>query len=345
MDPVFLLASERSGTNLMRTRMGNHSKITAPPPIHYFKTFYDVEPYYGSLEYENNLDLLISDMFELNKVSIEPWECEFRLEDVKRKLKQRSFTDVFQVFFDLITHQEGKEIWFCKENLLFEYSWKILDHFNSPKFIYLVRDPRDVFVSFKKRASGEKTAYAFAEMWKKENNKCIRLLNELAFKDKILSIRYEDILQSPESTYNKICEFVGVEFEKDMLKGQRKKANTMEWENLSKGIIRNNSQKYKNKLKPSEIKIIEKIAFNEMKILGYEIVYEENNFNISMLNKLIYSQEELIKRVISFIYRKKIKGLFDQDRKTEYKVRKKRLNLINKINRRGINYKNGSYRR
>lgn len=34
MKKIFLIGSERSGTNLLRVLLGNHSRISAPPPIH-----------------------------------------------------------------------------------------------------------------------------------------------------------------------------------------------------------------------------------------------------------------------------------------------------------------------
>jgi len=39
MKKIFLIGSERSGTNLLRVLLGNHSRISAPPPIHLLDLF------------------------------------------------------------------------------------------------------------------------------------------------------------------------------------------------------------------------------------------------------------------------------------------------------------------
>src|SRR6056297_2501037 len=39
MKKIFLIGSERSGTNLLRVLFGNHSRISAPPPIHLLDLF------------------------------------------------------------------------------------------------------------------------------------------------------------------------------------------------------------------------------------------------------------------------------------------------------------------
>ena len=332
--PVFLLASERSGTNLMRTRLNNHSKIAAPPPIHFFTYFYNIEYYYGNLEKEENINELINDMFSLNNASIEPWNIKFTKNEIKASLKEISFTGIYQSFFDLYTENENKSQWFCKENKLFDHAWKLNNYFPNCKFLYLVRDPRDVFVSYKKRAVGEKTAFAFAKMWKNENNKCLRLLSENAFKDKILLVKYEEVLNYPEKTFIKICHFIGQDYEPGMLEGKksRLKERTQEWENISKNIIKNNSKKYVKSLNKKEIKIIEKILNKEMMLLDYSFEISNNKFKPSLSIGFYYFFLEYIKRGVSILFRKRIRSVFIKERQEEYRIRKMKKQVIKDIN-------------
>lgn len=46
---IILLASERSGSNLLRTLLGNHSDISAPVAPHLIKMFYPIKHYFSDL--------------------------------------------------------------------------------------------------------------------------------------------------------------------------------------------------------------------------------------------------------------------------------------------------------
>ncbi|MFW6249196.1 MAG: sulfotransferase family protein, partial [Bacteroidota bacterium] len=336
--PLLLLASERSGTNLLRSKMNNHTKIAAPPPLHLFKTFYMNEMYYGDLSINENLDELLKDIYALNENSIGPWEIKFTPEDIKKRLYTSTFADVFRVLFELYTESQNKEIWFCKENNLFDYAWKI--HYSIPnsKFIYLVRDHRDVFVSYKIRVSGEKTAFGFSEMWKNENSKCIRLLHEPLFQDRILMVKYEDLLLDAKGTFKMICDFAGVDYEESMLDGKKSgiEERTKDWENISKDIIKNNQKKFIRELKYKEIKIIEGNLAKEMTILNYQHSIRNNNFNLTPFKRGMLVLREDMKRMLISIIRKRIKSIFVKKWKNEYQVRKERRKTLDKIKNKSL---------
>src|SRR5699024_9018031 len=53
--PIFLLASERSGTNLLRRRLTEaQSNVYGAAPLHLLKHLYFAEPYYGDLSDDAN---------------------------------------------------------------------------------------------------------------------------------------------------------------------------------------------------------------------------------------------------------------------------------------------------
>ena len=49
MKRIMILASERSGTNLLRTLLGNHNDISAPVAPHFFDAFKETIHLYGDL--------------------------------------------------------------------------------------------------------------------------------------------------------------------------------------------------------------------------------------------------------------------------------------------------------
>ena len=325
--PIFLLGSERSGTNLLRTRLDNHSNIAGPVPPHILKWLYNKEPYYGDLRKDKNFEVLVDDLINIIKIHLAPWEIKFNIENIKTNIspEDRSLMSLFEYVFDKYTSIKNKKRWFCKDNNLFNYAWEIKDYFPNAKFIYLVRDPRDVCLSNFKRDTGPSTAYNFALQWKEEQNKCINLYTEESFKDRIILIKYEDVLSSPEKIFKNICKFIGEDFESEMLQGKKRKEDnkTKQWKNISKNIMKNNKKKYKGKLTKKQIKIIEKITYKEMKFLNYKLDFINNSYNTTLFKEYYYKVIDYIKRKYNFKF--KIK-----DR--EYKIRMKRKNLRRKIN-------------
>ncbi len=322
--PIFLLASERSGTNLLRTRLDNHSKIAGPTPPHLLKWFYNIEPYYGNLQKDEKFRILIKDILELLNVQIAPWDINFDTEVILNEMgpRERSVVSLFEYVFDKYTEYQGKQRWFCKDNNLFDYAWKLKNYFPNCKFIYLVRDPRDVCNSNLNREYGPNTAYHFAKSWKGEQAKCIRIYTEKKFEEDVLLVKYENILSSPKLTFQKICEFIGEEFENAMLTNtdREEATKTKQWKNLSKPIMKDNKKKYKDKLKNIQIKIVEEITNREMRFLNYKLEYPNSDFKISSFRERYY----------------KLKNRFNTNKadKKEKEIRKRKQKLRQKINKR-----------
>ena len=61
MNRVFIMSSERSGSNLLRSILDSHQDIAAPPALQLFRQFNRILPFYGSLEIDENFELLKND--------------------------------------------------------------------------------------------------------------------------------------------------------------------------------------------------------------------------------------------------------------------------------------------
>ena len=75
------------------------------------------------------------------------------------------------------------------------------------RYIYLVRDPRDVCLSFMKTPVGDCHPYAIAKKWAKLQNFAARILHEEP--DLIHQVCYEEVLGNKEEQVKKIVEFMG----------------------------------------------------------------------------------------------------------------------------------------
>ncbi len=82
------------------------------------------------------------------------------------------------------------------------------------KVLYLSRDGRGVYHS--RRSSGFAREEALSG-WRRYNDRAQRLLSKHIAPECLLRLHYEEVVADPESQVRRICEFVGVNYEPDML--------------------------------------------------------------------------------------------------------------------------------
>jgi hypothetical protein len=71
---LFMIGTQRSGSNMLRLMLNQQPAIAAPHPPHILERFMPILPLYGDLQSDRNFDRLVDDvcrMIELNPVS---WE-------------------------------------------------------------------------------------------------------------------------------------------------------------------------------------------------------------------------------------------------------------------------------
>lgn len=101
---ILLRATERSGTNLLRAIMSNHSQISSPPPFSMIDVMgASCHKYLGD------------DAIKLTQAHLNPWENEYSRDDVKLKVGNHSFWEVFRVLNELYAESEHKQYWSSKE--------------------------------------------------------------------------------------------------------------------------------------------------------------------------------------------------------------------------------------
>ena len=93
--------------------------------------------------------------------------------------------------------------WCSKAPSNIRYISEIMQYFNNRvKFIHIIRDPRDVVLS--KHPKKEDRYWVSPERWLKD------VRRGLAYKDhpNVLTIKYEDLIEQPDKTIDKICWFI-----------------------------------------------------------------------------------------------------------------------------------------
>ena len=274
--PIFIVGTERSGTNLLRMILNTHSQIAVPHPPHIMKNFFALEPKYGDLTQDAAFKKLIGDVVKSIELHTYPWDFTIDQNEVFNKALGRDLFSVFAQTYDQYLRFENKETWCCKSTFMIRHIAEAKKYYPKAKFIYMVRDGRDVSVSARKSIFNHFNIWFTAHLWREEQRTALYWLNKLG-KEQVHLLPYEDLLTNSENTVKGICGFLGKDFEPEMLnyfetkEAAKSSAISDSWKNTSQPIMRKNFGKYKKSLSKEEILIFESVCFQEMDQLGYEL--------------------------------------------------------------------------
>jgi len=127
------------------------------------------------------------------------------------------------------------------------------DLFPELKFIHIYRDLRDVVSSYKRQSWGGNSAKEAVPIIKNTLKKWEQDKKKLP-RDSYIEISLEELVKNTEETLEIICEFLGIEFDANMLKMDLSKSHSGRW---------------KKDLSDEEVKIVEKELGWFLKEKGY----------------------------------------------------------------------------
>ena len=276
MDPIFIIGTERSGTNLLRLILNTHSNIAIPHPPHIMKNFFKLEPLYGDLKKDANFRALVKDVIEMVELHPYPWGIKLNAERISREAEERNLISIFFAVYNQYLESASKARWGCKSTFMIYHVASVRRYYPSSKFLYLVRDGRDVAASAKKSIFNRYCVYYTAQVWKKEQQIGIYWLNKLD-KDNIFLLKYEDLLSDPKGTVRSVCSFLNEPYQENMLnffhtqEAQKSGSISAAWRNTASPIIKNNFEKFKVELRKDEIDLFENIASEELDYFSYRL--------------------------------------------------------------------------
>lgn len=290
---IQIIGTQRSGSNMLRLMLNQFTEITAPHPPHILQRFYPLLHFYGDLEIDDNFYTLVDDVCKLVESNPVPWTgVTFNRTQIVDRCQNRSLIEVFKVIYVLKAESDNADYWVCKSMINVKYAAELEESGMQMRYIYLYRDGRDVACSFKKAIVGEKHVYHIANQWAVNQKLCIELEKNIE-ESRFLKVSYEDLLNHPKKEMKRICSFLNIELKKEVFDfyHSEESINTAiagkMWENVSRPILKNNSNKYKTELTPLEIAIFERQAGEVLKQLGYNLE------NSGILNGTPFSQNEL----------------------------------------------------
>lgn len=264
--PVFLVCSERSGSNLIARIFGSHSEYYAPSPAHLFRIF-------STFDDELDIDF---DLLRLFRVKLGVWKIDRRSDEELMAVLAKENTIARKVAALLsaegMLHQKPRL--FLKENSAHAFLPMMEAVAEDPGYVHMIRDPRDMAVSWVSAPTLRGGVVRAARRWLSDAQGA---MNAEQGGRSIARLTYEALVQAPEETLRRVCDTLDVSFDVSMLAhvghsdGVAQDASrTALWKNLSRGIMHDNFNKFQGRLDDDEIAYIEALCGPLMSAFGYE---------------------------------------------------------------------------
>ena len=274
--PVYLISTERSGSNLLRKSLSTRQDqiCCTIPPAHFLRTFNFWSHCLGPFSSDEAWFRLAVLYRRSTLERAVPWSYQEKTEIVLASYEAR-FGDkrdpirLADHFYTLYANHEGFKTYLCKDIWLNHFALEITEVLPDAKFIHLVRDPRDVAASQKKRPFGNQNVAELVKDWKAQTDQMLRYAQDRELSKQLVRVRYEDLIGLHEETCAEILDRLHIK-PSAIVQTSQIQANFHEWKNLDKPVMADNAGKFRDDLYCFEIKMIEAIAWHTMRFLGYK---------------------------------------------------------------------------
>jgi hypothetical protein len=212
--PFFIVGSGRSGTTLLRMILASHSRLAIPPETYFLDPLLKRLPATRALTNDEitRAIAIVTGSIRWPDMGIDTdaYAAE------ASALPQPTLRDLVEIVYRTHLAREGKQRWGDKTPAYIRIVPQLAELYPGARFIHLLRDGRDVAKSFQSvgwygpllnRNMGEwLEATRLDARWRR-----------MPVADRLFLVRYEDLVRDTERTVRGICDFLGEEFEPQML--------------------------------------------------------------------------------------------------------------------------------
>ena len=277
---LFLICSERSGSNLITRMFDRHSEFCGPSPSHLIRILAKNRVRYGNLELAQNWKTLCADAALLLQNQLGIWKRKFTAEELETRVPEPTLAALIRYVYGQEAQANGKQRLFIKENHTVSFLPFLLAAFPDSRFVYLVRDPRDMALSYKQTLAHTGGVHEAVQVWLRDQQPGLEAYLHLNEGNRVHLLTYEELVSQPERALPLLCRFAGVNYEAKMLefhasKQTRQNAGRIKaWENLQQPLLQQNFNKYRTGLTELEIRYTEAACAREMEFFGYQPDFE-----------------------------------------------------------------------
>lgn len=299
IDPIFIVSSGRSGTTLLRGILNASEQIYIPHESDFLARAY---PFFYAKNISKDDYEYIVRLF-IKSSQNKGWGMDFNY--IKNSLESDAPTSfsgvnesIYRAYLNKLKLSELQ--WGIKHPVLIASIGKILKVFPSAKVIHIVRDGRDVSLSYQKvhqtapQKFGPKGPVSSSLYWIDG----LRRVSQHKT-DQVYEIRYEDLLNQPAQEIEKLCHFIGISWDKDLYENYQSSKNNKKLlldqhkdtihAKVKQGIDATNQHKFMLDMPKLHRFLFELIAFPYLSKYGYPIEFSIlKNPALNLFRALLY---------------------------------------------------------
>ncbi len=301
---LFITGHRRSGTTMFANLFDDHKSFCVYPSdlcilYAYYPNFIG-KGYSYKLKKERIISVLKNDLSNVLSEGdlLKRFNLKIFLKEMEKKINVKNIDNISKItklllesYIKTLKPKNNFRYLVIKETSADIFAFKIKNWFKKIKFIQIVRDPRDNYSSLK--AKHKKHYSKFGESEKKLLASLINrakldlkfsIINQkLIGKKKYKTIKYENLVNKPKEELKKICKYLNVKFNNNLLYpsilGYKTIGNSYEGENFSKKISNAKVNKWRNRINPNEAQIVEFFMKEEMLLHKYKPAYKKINYD------------------------------------------------------------------
>jgi hypothetical protein len=289
--PLFIVSAPRSGSTLLRLILDTHPQIAVPPPGWLFDLVYPYLYSYGDLSQEANIIDLAEDV--LATPTVKKWPIQASPASLVAAAKSRSFAGLYGALHEAYAALANKKRWGEKTPRNAFWIDEIRQNFPNAQIIHIVRDGRDMAIDISDSMLLPYSVYAGANVWQRY----VRAIRESASRlpaSAFAEIRYEDLCANPEAVIRRLCEFIGEDFDVNMLSPNRTKA-AQQWSThplhakTSQPISARYCEMYKSRLPKEDVAALEALIGDSLALFGYPVAGDRRAISERLATQFIES--------------------------------------------------------
>lgn len=263
--PFFIVGSARSGTTLLRLILNAHPEVAVPPESRFVTEFWGGRDEVEATEFLARLGA---------HKRFQQWDLP--IEAVRNELGEQSrlpYAAAVEAPFRAWARVHGKTRWGDKTPRYVEHIPFLARLFPGSRFVHLIRDGRNVALSFADVPFGPKTAARAAALWADRVRAGYTAGRSLE-PGRYMEIRYEDLVEDAEGEAKDLCDFLELPFHPDMLDYTEKARELMlpSAQELNPHVTerpRPGVRSWEDDMAPHDVEVFEAVAGDVLSELGY----------------------------------------------------------------------------
>lgn len=198
--PIFLGGLMRSGTSLLRAMISQHHAIASGLETHWFDLDWSTGTARGREPLTPYLHRLGA-FFEIEHKVVDGFIAE-----------ADSAVRFLDLFMAEVRTRAGKPRWAEKTPGNVRHMDRIHAHWPEARIVHIIRDPKDVFASFKRSQKYGGPA-DYGALWADFFADIERFKTDSGIADSLIEVRYEELVNTPETVMARILAFVDADWD------------------------------------------------------------------------------------------------------------------------------------